>query len=81
MGGAAPGGPPRRLPQQPLAPRLQLLGPPFATNSLGDHDVAFKIHGIVWIDDAQAVEYRISKRYSTSPCVQVSVEQLPLQAA
>ena len=39
------------------------------------------MNGIVWIDDAQAVEYRISKRYSTSPCVQVSVEQLPLQAA
>ncbi|WP_454763330.1 RusA family crossover junction endodeoxyribonuclease [Cupriavidus campinensis] len=39
------------------------------------------MNGIVWLDDAQAVEYRISKRYSTSPCVQVSVEQLPLQAA
>ncbi|MBY4733971.1 RusA family crossover junction endodeoxyribonuclease [Cupriavidus pauculus] len=39
------------------------------------------MNGIVWLDDAQAVEYRISKRYSTLPCVQVSVEQLPLQAA
>lgn len=39
------------------------------------------MNGIVWVDDAQAVEYRISKRYSTSPGVQVSVEQLPLQAA
>lgn len=39
------------------------------------------MNGIVWFDDAQAVEYRVSKRYSTSPCVQVSVEQLPLQAA
>jgi len=39
------------------------------------------MNGIVWLDDAQAVKYRISKRYSTSPCVQVSVEQLPLQAA
>lgn len=39
------------------------------------------MNGIVWVDDAQAVEYRISKRYSASPGVRVSVEQLPLQAA
>lgn len=39
------------------------------------------MNGIVWVDDAQAVEYRISKRYSTAPGVCVSVEQLPLQAA
>ncbi|MBB3006023.1 RusA family crossover junction endodeoxyribonuclease [Cupriavidus alkaliphilus] len=39
------------------------------------------MNGIVWIDDAQAVEYRISKRYGTTPGVRVIVEQLPLQAA
>lgn len=39
------------------------------------------MNGVVYVDDSQIVEIRISKRYSTSPCVQVSVEQLPLQAA
>ncbi|MNN32943.1 Endodeoxyribonuclease RusA [compost metagenome] len=39
------------------------------------------MNGIVWIDDAQAVEYRISKRYGATPGVRVIVEQLPLQAA
>lgn len=39
------------------------------------------MNGIVWNDDAQAVEYRISKRYSLTPGVRVQVEQLPLEAA
>lgn len=39
------------------------------------------MNGIVWVDDAQAVEYRISKRYGATPGVRVIVEQLPLQAA
>lgn len=39
------------------------------------------MNGIVWVDDAQAVEYRISKRYGATPGVRVIVEQLPLLAA
>lgn len=39
------------------------------------------MNGVVWVDDAQTVEYRISKRYSTAPGVLVSVEELPLQSA
>jgi len=39
------------------------------------------MNGVVYVDDAQIVEIRISKRYSTAPGVLVSVEELPLQSA
>jgi Holliday junction resolvase RusA-like endonuclease len=39
------------------------------------------MNGIVWVDDAQAVEYRISKKYGTSPGVYVEAMELPLEKA
>lgn len=39
------------------------------------------MNGIVWVDDCQAVDYRISKRYSASPGVYVEVVELPLERA
>ncbi|SCU95566.1 conserved hypothetical protein [Cupriavidus necator] len=39
------------------------------------------MNGVVWVDDCQAVEYRISKKYGTSPGVYVEVMELPLERA
>ncbi len=39
------------------------------------------MNGVVWVDDCQAVEYRMSKKYGTSPGVYVEVMELPLERA
>ncbi|WP_407059252.1 RusA family crossover junction endodeoxyribonuclease (plasmid) [Ralstonia syzygii subsp. celebesensis] len=65
--------------QQAAAGHVAATKKPDADNVL--KAVKDGMNGIVWVDDAQAVEYRISKRYSASPGVLVSVEQLPMQAA
>jgi Holliday junction resolvase RusA-like endonuclease len=39
------------------------------------------MNGIVWVDDCQAVEYHISKKYSASPGVYVEAMELPLERA
>ena len=69
----------KKIPNSDEARKLLLRVKEHADNVL--KAVKDGMNGIVWVDDAQAVEYRISKRYSTAPGVCVSVEQLPLQAA
>jgi Holliday junction resolvase RusA-like endonuclease len=39
------------------------------------------LNGIVWVDDSQAVELRVSKKYGTSPGVYVEAMELPLERA
>lgn len=39
------------------------------------------MNGVVWVDDCQAVAYRISKKYGASPGVYVEVMELALERA
>jgi Holliday junction resolvase RusA-like endonuclease len=39
------------------------------------------LNGIVWVDDSQVVEVRVSKKYGTSPGVYVEAMELPLEKA
>lgn len=59
--------------QQALAGVIRPTGRPDGDNILKMLD---SFNGVVWRDDAQAVDFRISKRYSDRPRLHVEVEAL-----
>jgi Holliday junction resolvase RusA-like endonuclease len=62
-----------------LAGRMRPTKKPDGDNVL--KAVCDGINGVVWVDDVQAVDSRVIKRYGETPCVQVRVALLDTQLA
>jgi Holliday junction resolvase RusA-like endonuclease len=62
-----------------LAGRMRPTKKPDGDNVL--KAVCDGINGVVWVDDVQAVDSRVIKRYGETPCVQVRVALLDTRLA